>query len=80
MNMKLKSLLDKAIDQTKHLPSGTTFRLTKLFQPNYLDQHLNKNERKELEAAYFIACENGTIKDIEFKKGYMNNRSEYIKL
>ncbi|MDU3949604.1 MAG: DUF1413 domain-containing protein [Staphylococcus aureus] len=80
MNTKLKSLLDKAIDQTEHLPSGTTFRLTSLFQPNYLDQHLNKNERKDLEVAYFIAYKNGTIKDIEFKKEYMQNRSEYIKL
>ena len=80
MNMKLKSLLDKAIDQTKHLPSGTTFRLTKLFQHNYWDQHLNKNERKELELAYFIAYKNGTIKGIEFNKEYMHNRSEYIKL
>lgn len=80
MNKKIKLLLSKAIDETKRLPSGTTFRLNNLFAPNYLDQHLNKNERKELEAAYFIACENGTIKDIEFKKGYMNNRSEYIKL
>ncbi|MBF9287469.1 DUF1413 domain-containing protein [Staphylococcus epidermidis] len=80
MDKKIESLLNKAIDETKRLPSGTTFRLTRLFEPNYLDQHLNKDERKELEAAYFIAYKNGTIKDIEFKKGYMNNRSEYIKL
>lgn len=80
MDKKIESLLNKAIDETKRLPSGTTFRLTRLFEPNYLDQHLNKDERKELEAAYFIAYKNGTIKDIEFKKRYMNNRSEYIKL
>lgn len=80
MDKKIESLLNKAIDETKRLPSGTTFRLTRLFEPNYLDQHLNKDERKELEAAYFIAYKNETIKDIEFKKGYMNNRSEYIKL
>lgn len=80
MNKKLKLLLNKAINQTEHLPSGIPFRLTKLFQPNYLDQHLNKNERKELELAYFIAYKNGTIKGIKFNKQYMNNRSEYIKL
>lgn len=80
MNKKIKLLLNKAIDETKRLPSGTTFRLTNLFAFNYLNQHLNKDERRELEAAYFIAYENGTIKDIEFKKRYMNNRSEYIKL
>ncbi|GGA33076.1 hypothetical protein [Acinetobacter modestus] len=80
MNMKLKSLLNKAIDQTEYLQSGTPFRLTKLFQLNYLDQHLNEDERKELELAYFIAYKNGTIKGIEFNKEYMHNRSEYIKL
>ncbi|EHS02258.1 hypothetical protein SEVCU129_2336 [Staphylococcus epidermidis VCU129] len=80
MNTKLKLLLNKAIDQTEYLPSGTPFRLTNLFQPNYLNQHLNKNERKELEVAYFIAYKNGTIKGIEFNKKYMRNRSEYIKL
>lgn len=80
MDKKIELLLNKAIDETKRLPSGTTFRLTKLFRLNYLDQHLNKDERKELETAYFIAYKNGTIKDIEFKKAYMHNRSEYIKL
>lgn len=80
MNMKIKLLLNKAIDETEYLPSGTTFRLTKLFQLNYLDQHLNKDERKELELAYFVAYKNGTIKNIEFNKEYMYNRSEYIKL
>lgn len=80
MNKKIKLLLNKAIDETKRLPRGTTFRLTRFFEPNYLDQYLNKNERKVLEAAYFIAYKNGTIKDIEFKEEYMDNRSEYIKL
>lgn len=80
MDKKIESLLNKAIDETKRLQSGTTFRLTRLFEPNYLDQHLNKDERKELEAAYFIAYKNGTIQDIKFNQKYMNNRSEYIKL
>lgn len=80
MDKKIESLLNKAIDETKRLPSGTTFRLTRLFEPNYLDQHLNKDERKELEAAYFIAYKNGTIQDIKFEQEYMDNRSEYIKL
>lgn len=80
MNKKIKLLLNKAIDETKCLQSGTTFRLTNLFAPNYLDQHLNKDERKELEAAYFIAYANGTIQGIKFKQKYMRNRSEYIKL
>ncbi|MDW4132751.1 hypothetical protein QI241_12535 [Staphylococcus saprophyticus] len=80
MNTKIKLLLNKAIDETEHLPSGTTFRLPKLFQLNYLDQHLHEDERKELELAYFIAYKNGTIQGIEFNKEYMYNRSEYIKL
>lgn len=80
MSTKLANILKKAIKQTKGINIGSTFRLSALFQPGYLDNHLNTQEREELEIEYFLANQRGEIQDIKFHKEYLYKRSEYKKL
>lgn len=80
MSTKVAKLLKYAIEQTEILNTGMVFKLSALFQPNYLDTYLSSQERDELETEYFLAYKREEIQDIEFKKEYMGKRSEYKKV